>query len=176
MGKRLDSLRRIQIEEGISDDDIQEADKQIYLTRLKRFSKTLDKKYGKALCQRAIDWAKDTLSPDEIKKFSSNPEKLILEYMVQNPGECSSEELSRPLGKDKFKKLLHSPIEDEVDPSPSRWDVEGDSWVEKPVEKTGRKNPQSPTMPSSQKLAGMKSDELGKLIREARAAGVGEDS
>ena len=169
MSKLISSLKRLQAIHGFDDETFESGVKNVVGVRSKRYLDTVNKKYGTKLVQRAWEWITDNLSPSEIQEMSA--EGWVIRYMQENPKKCSSDEIARALGRDGFKKLLHNPIEDEVDPD--RWEEkEGGELREHPPQK--KKLP-PPSMPPRGKLKGMDSNQLKKLIDEARAAGVGEN-
>ena len=163
-----DSVRRLKLENNLSDEDVQEAVKLTSGARYKKYFPKLFKKYSTPLIGRAIEWAQGNLSESEREEI--NPEEMVILYMQHNPGECSSEELAYALGRDKVKPLLRDPHTDPIVEERFGYN-EGGELEESPPPKKERK----PVEISRAEMETMPLDKLKAKIGEARRSLEGDE-
>lgn len=139
--------------------------------RIGKYSKRVLQKYPLSLVSKVFSWATNNVSSAE---FEDTPfEVLMANYMIENPNSVSSKEVGNIFDPKtgKLKPFVRDPYSDDI-----RWpDVQkAQEGIIEELPPPPKVKPQAPAMPSQEQLKTMDSETIGKIIKQAKAAGVKE--
>jgi hypothetical protein len=149
-----------------------EFEKKAVENRMSEYTQKIIKKYPLKLLQKTFDWATANLSPSEVEGTSF--EEVMMQFIAANPNEVSLKDCEIFFDKKSgnLKNLIEDPYESELRSPDTEALQRGEV---KEVEASIPHPKRGPEMPSPQKLKGMKSDDIAKLIQASGDAGVSEE-